>query len=446
MLLCLEALSASPRHPETSLPLFGSRPTRGGATLALMARRLRLPLLQPSVVPLLLSSMCSASFGGSREVANECAALGLRVSPVIDLQVSCEYDLHSPVVLEWILHLFWRYKVGAVVIALGSGTRSCKSERKAGSSLKASRLAERCIAIFKLAARAGASAFLFAKKGAGTFALPAASGLLAAEGVHFIPPCSRDSGPCSGPGLLFSQRPVGPDFVASRSVPGLSSKAVARCICDLRAWAPPDVPSCSPGLESLATNEALLSLDWEVGLVWRWQRERHINALETESAVSLLRSLAREGRDQRPVMILDSSCARGALAKGRSSAKLLRPSLRKAGALCVAGGLFPAYTFGPTRLNVSDDPTRAAPLREACRPSFLSLCHSSDLPSVCQLKGASKNRADSACAPTFCPRSWSLCNCLSTAPVPRPGLPASAPKWTLRPEAPRRASRRGFRC
>ncbi|CAE7414009.1 Ttn, partial [Symbiodinium necroappetens] len=147
-----------------------------------------------------------------------------------------------------------------------------------------------------------------------------------------------------------------------------------------------------PGLESVAVNEVLLTSRWSTDLSWRWERQKQINALETDAAVTNLRQLAREKKDTRSVHILDSSCARGAVTKGRSSAKLLRPSLRKAAAISVAGGLFPAFVYGPTRLNVSDDPTREVPLREPHGCSALQGFEEEDFSSLCALSGASKNR------------------------------------------------------
>jgi hypothetical protein len=52
--------------------------------------------------------------------------------------------------------------------------------------------------------------------------------------------------------------------------------------------------------------------------------------------------------------------------KGRSPSFGLRPSLRRCGAIMVAGSLYPVMHFGPTRLNVADCPTRDSALPEPC--------------------------------------------------------------------------------
>ena len=52
--------------------------------------------------------------------------------------------------------------------------------------------------------------------------------------------------------------------------------------------------------------------------------------------------------------------------KGRSPSFGHRPSLRRCGAIMVAGSLYPVMHFGPTRLNVADCPTRDTALPEPC--------------------------------------------------------------------------------
>ena len=58
---------------------------------------------------------------GSERVASECKELGLKVSPVIDLKASAEYDLLSPDLAEWILHLVWTSRARSLCIVLPSG-------------------------------------------------------------------------------------------------------------------------------------------------------------------------------------------------------------------------------------------------------------------------------------------------------------------------------------
>lgn len=117
------------------------------------------------------------------------------------------------------------------------------------------------------------------------------------------------------------------------------------------------------GVESVAANDLLVSGDWRVEFQWHWRHSSHINLLESHSYLSLLRSLAAGGGGHRFTGLLDSRVAKCAHAKGRSSARALGPSLKKAAAIQIAYGLYPSLGFAPTRLNLADDPTRDTQLR-----------------------------------------------------------------------------------
>ena len=72
--------------------------------------------------------------------------------------------------------------------------------------------------------------------------------------------------------------------------------------------------------------------------------------------------------DVRPVALLDSRVTLCSSAKGRSPSHALRPSLRRRAAQLLGRGLYPAYAFAPTRLNVADAPTRDRELPEPWGP------------------------------------------------------------------------------
>ena len=57
-------------------------------------------------------------------------------------------------------------------------------------------------------------------------------------------------------------------------------------------------------------------------------------------------------------LLVDSKVALGAIAKGRSSSKSLNALVRRAAALCFAGGLVLHCVFIPTKHNPSDWPSR----------------------------------------------------------------------------------------
>eukprot|EP00438_Fugacium_kawagutii_P013361 Skav216467 [mRNA] locus=scaffold1123:2159:6532:+ [translate_table: standard] len=125
------------------------------------------------------------------------------------------------------------------------------------------------------------------------------------------------------------------------------------------------------GLESVILNDLLMQAGWSVEGAWEWKNVCHINVLESRSFVALLMDKLLAGGGVRFVCLLDSQVAKGALAKGRSSAWSLRTSLLRAMAISVAGNLHPAYGFAPTRLNTADAPTRDKDLPEPAELSIL---------------------------------------------------------------------------
>ena len=148
-----------------------------------------------------------------------------------------------------------------------------------------------------------------------------------------------------------------------------------------------------PGLESVAVNDLLSSHAWSTMSSWKWGRPAHINVLETAAGLTLMNKLAKS-RDLRYLHVLDSNVARGALTKGRSSSRSLRVPLLRAAATQVVGGLYPAFVFGPTRLNVSDAPTRNRPLPPRASISLTSCFDDEALYDLCELKGLSRPRAN----------------------------------------------------
>ena len=151
-------------------------------------------------------------------------------------------------------------------------------------------------------------------------------------------------------------------------------KALKKKFCQERAL---DVKIS--GLENPFCNDILCSSEWSVRKVWRWKRPRHINIHETTAVCILLKDLALLRSGSRPVIALDSNVGLSALVKGRSPSLGLQPVLRKVGATAIAGHLFPAYHFAPTRLNPADHPTRDNPLPPALSSALSSNASLSDL-------------------------------------------------------------------
>ena len=133
------------------------------------------------------------------------------------------------------------------------------------------------------------------------------------------------------------------------------------------------------GLESIVSNDVMLTSRWDLVRSWFWKKPAHINVRELASAVSNLGSVAARRFSVRFCSFLDSAVCCGALAKGRSASYALQPGLRRACAWCICFDLYPAWPFCPTRLNVADDPTRNCQLRP---PLDLSIIRLIGLPSL----------------------------------------------------------------
>ena len=133
--------------------------------------------------------------------------------------------------------------------------------------------------------------------------------------------------------------------------------------------------SSGVGLESAVSNDVLCSGRSEVDCDWHWKKPGRIHVLESNAFLTLLNKQILERGDVRITALLDSRVAKGAHAKGRSSSLALQPSLRKS----AAGGLYPSFGFAPRRLNVADDPTRLAQVRDSCKLSICDLLPSKSL-------------------------------------------------------------------
>ncbi|OLP75869.1 hypothetical protein AK812_SmicGene44271, partial [Symbiodinium microadriaticum] len=85
----------------------------------------------------------------------------------------------------------------------------------------------------------------------------------------------------------------------------LAARGITNClVLDLSVFlsAMSRVPAEDPtreGLENVGVNDTLLHSRWEVGRSWAWKEAVHINRLETDAAVNVLRTLALRGGDRR---------------------------------------------------------------------------------------------------------------------------------------------------
>ena len=131
------------------------------------------------------------------------------------------------------------------------------------------------------------------------------------------------------------------------------------------------------GLESVLSNDISENLEWKTMQEWRWKKkEVHINMKETSAFGRLAYWLARHSPKTRFSAGLDSFVAISAIIKGRSASYGLRPALRRIGATLIAGCLYPALHFFPTRSNKADHPTRDSEIPD---PVPCSVLRSRDL-------------------------------------------------------------------
>jgi len=133
------------------------------------------------------------------------------------------------------------------------------------------------------------------------------------------------------------------------------------------------------GHESALTNDVLSSGAWRTERVWSWREKSHINVLEAKSACEIVKKAAVDYTSCRVVALLDSRVAKGALAKGRSTAVGLQKVCRRSAALQIAADLHMGWLFAPTRLNCADDPTRDVTLRRSSYFSILDFMNQREL-------------------------------------------------------------------
>ena len=122
--------------------------------------------------------------------------------------------------------------------------------------------------------------------------------------------------------------------------------------------------------------------------------KQHINVFESGAALSCYKKAALGGGDRRCTLISDSAVVVGAHRKGRSSARLLRASLKKVSTTQIAGGIYASLVFGPTRWNPADDPTRDVQLRVPAGTSVSLGLSRQELRELSSLRGLSRPRAN----------------------------------------------------
>ena len=366
--------------------------------------------------------------------------------PVFDFRASRHFNLQDRDALEWILFLLQERRLLSLLLLppVGSFASSFRPVLRSWSTPEGfeasnprvaseNRTLGAALAVMHVALRVGAFAVLVHPARSFASAHPLWTSFAGRGGVSdaVLPACTAFSPVgCAAVAVLTRSSKAllqGPAQFALRSLFAESLRA-------LRPAAPP-----RQGLESLVLNDVMLSYPWQVQSSWSWRDRAHINVLEARAFLHALRLRAREGGDSRFVHALDSAVAKGALAKGRTTSRLLLPVVKSSGAVQAAYGLYPSIPFCPTRLNTSDAPTRGYELEAPCAHSVLEFLRGSDLYEACELACLSKPSANwlrLACL-TFANKSGSPLSFLvrSLSLRPRDLLPqTSAPRPSLEPK------------
>ena len=328
--------------------------------------------------------------GGSGILSEAMCAQGLVVCPPIDLSDSKHYDLRNVKLVNWILQMLHEERFKSIVCepvcttfspAQHPASRSYEQplgfQRDHPKTLLGNIIAFRCLTILWFAWRCSIPSLLEQPQLSKMAWLPFWRYLLqlgfaeaiinscAFGSIHKKPfrwlgwGVDVDSMNVRCPGGHQHVRIEGRYTKASAVYhPKLAEFVASKIKEAVIKFSSGDVGGKRVELESVVLNDLLQQDFWKVCGDWQWKRPAHINVLESRSLVALFRQLVLGGGDQRFSVLLDSRVAKGAHGKGRSSARALRPSLLRGCAYTVAGGLYPAYGFAPTRLNTADAPTR----------------------------------------------------------------------------------------
>ena len=104
-------------------------------------------------------------------------------------------------------------------------------------------------------------------------------------------------------------------------------------------------------------------LQWQNVLAVRWRRSQHINILEAQSVLVMLKSIARD-RNQwgtRVFLFVDSQVVKHVLVKGRSSSWVLNAVTRSISALSFVIGSRLLVLWTKTEFNAADGLPRLQP-------------------------------------------------------------------------------------
>ena len=333
--------------------------------------------------------------GGSGVVTKALLKMSINCGPVIDLSFSQQYDLTNGRVVEWLIFLLESDRLQSFLVsppcttfspAAHPACRSYECPRGFSNSEKVllgNRLAFVSLALlmvglrlkkFGLGEQPRRSKMRWLKEWARLLLLGAREAWLSScmyGSVHqkeftFVGvnmqvqwlhrACSRDHSHVKIEGAWTKPSSVYCEGLAWTLAQLFHDHLKAKEVCNERLFV------ATAGLEDALGNDLCSGLRWKPFDDWYWRFPVHINVLEAQAVVRLLRRLAHEGGDLRVSVLIDSHVVRSCGARGRSSAGSLRPVLKKIAALSLSHGLYIAPRFVPTRLNPADCPTRNTPL------------------------------------------------------------------------------------
>ena len=351
--------------------------------------------------------------GGSGSISKELASRGWQVCTPIDLSASPHFNLESAKLVDWILQMISekRFRSGmcepvcrTFSPAQHPSSRSYQNplgfDRTEKHTLLGNIIAFRCILFAWFFWRHSAPSLLEQPKLSKMAWLDVWRYLLSIGFTEsFTDSCAfgsihRKPFRFLGQGLAMEKLNVScPGGHAHVRIEGKYTKAsaiyhprLASFIADLfeNALCPKDSleEKAPPMIESVVLNDILQQPGWTVESSWEWKSPAHINVLESRSIVGLLKHLVVNGGDVRYCCLADSRVAKGAHAKGRSSAFALRPSLARACAYSIAGNLHGSLGFAPTRLNTADAPTRRRSLPDPAALSILDFLSGSKIAEI----------------------------------------------------------------
>lgn len=110
---------------------------------------------------------------------------------------------------------------------------------------------------------------------------------------------------------------------------------------------------------------------WQEKLSYPWKQEDHINELELQAFIVMVRRRVRKASRHRSryLHIVDSAVTRAAVAKGRSTSRRLNRLLRKVAAMTLAADVYPLTAWTISRWNFADLASRRMEVKQKSHAS-----------------------------------------------------------------------------